>query len=154
MCFSAASRGKMTAVQSMPRGGRGVLDDATASDPLQVARRIGSELAPEVRRHLVEALHLAAADGAVPREAPRHVLTEALHCIELLEAQVSQLETALQSRIVIEQAKGILAARTGEPVDEMFEVLRTRSQLQNRKLRDIAAEVVRSLRDEPAADGS
>ena len=52
-----------------------------------------------------------------------------------------QLQEALDSRIVIEQAKGWLMAggRTG---DAAFEELKRRSQTTNRKLRDIASEIV------------
>lgn len=118
-----------------------MLDDITATDPARVARKTGTELAPEARRHLTEALGVAVGlDPTVER-----AMTDALRCIGQLEAQVQQLETALESRIIIEQAKGVLAAQSGEPVDDGFDVLRKRSQLQNRKLRDIAAEVVASV---------
>lgn len=52
-----------------------------------------------------------------------------------------QLQIALDTRVVIEQAKGLLMAQ-GRSGDEAFEVLRTRSQHDNRKLRDIASDVV------------
>ena len=58
-----------------------------------------------------------------------------------------QLENALESRAVIEQAKGVLLARTGCSLDEAFDRLRIASQNQNRKLRDIAAEVVQTAVD-------
>lgn len=59
-------------------------------------------------------------------------------------AKISQLEQALESRIVIEQAKGVIMARERCAADTAFAALRTRSQRQNRKLRDIAEEVVAS----------
>jgi GAF domain-containing protein len=52
-----------------------------------------------------------------------------------------QLQGALDTRIVIEQAKGLLMAR-GQSSDEAFEVLRRASQRENRKVREIAADVV------------
>jgi GAF domain-containing protein len=58
-----------------------------------------------------------------------------------------QLENALTSRAVIEQAKGVLLARTGCSLDEAFDLLRVASQHQNRKLRDVAAEVVQTAVD-------
>ena len=123
-----------------------MLDDMTVTDPVRVARKIGTELAPEARRHLSDAL---AASVGVDRGA-RAAMEDALRCIELLEAQVHQLETALETRIVIEQAKGVLAAKSGTPLEECFEVLRKRSQLQNRKLREIAAEIVEAVRPDGA----
>jgi GAF domain-containing protein len=53
-----------------------------------------------------------------------------------------QLQEALTSRAVIDQAKGILMAKNGGSADEAFNVLRTRSQSENRKLRELAQEMV------------
>jgi GAF domain-containing protein len=59
-----------------------------------------------------------------------------------------QLQEALTSRAVIDQAKGILMGQRGVGVDEAFTLLRTTSQRENRKLRDIAQELVdRARRD-------
>ncbi len=59
-------------------------------------------------------------------------------------AQLSeQLNHAMQSRAVIEQAKGILMARSPQlTADEAFDVLRKASQRENVKLRDIAQRIV------------
>lgn len=54
----------------------------------------------------------------------------------------AQLRNALDSRAVIEQAKGILMASRGVDADTAFKLLVGASQRENRKLRDIAAEVV------------
>lgn len=53
------------------------------------------------------------------------------------------LHQALQSRAVIEQAKGIIMATTGVSEDEAFARLREQSQHENVKVRDLAAEIVR-----------
>jgi GAF domain-containing protein len=55
---------------------------------------------------------------------------------------VLHLEEALRSRPVIEQAKGMIMAKEGVTADEAFDVLRRASQRQNRKLRDIAFDLV------------
>ena len=53
-----------------------------------------------------------------------------------------QLQEALTSRAVIDQAKGILIGQHGVGADEAFSILRTTSQRENRKLRDVAQELV------------
>ena len=55
---------------------------------------------------------------------------------------VAQLHEALESRPVIDQAKGILMSQRACTADEAFAVLRHASQRLNRKVRDLAAEVV------------
>ena len=53
-----------------------------------------------------------------------------------------QLQEAMESRAVIEQAKGILIAAQRCTAEEAFEILRRASQSQNRKLRAVATEIV------------
>lgn len=52
------------------------------------------------------------------------------------------LQVAMRSRAVIEQAKGVLMAERGVGADDAFELLRVASRHTNRKLRDIAVDVV------------
>jgi ANTAR domain/GAF domain len=53
-----------------------------------------------------------------------------------------QLQTALNSRVLIEQAKGVLAERLRVSVDEAFTVLRRAARGQNRRLAELAEAVV------------
>jgi transcriptional regulator with GAF, ATPase, and Fis domain len=63
-----------------------------------------------------------------------------------------QLSEAMESRAVIEQAKGMLMARTpGLSADDAFTVLRQASQRENVKLREIAQRIVE--RRSPATSG-
>src|SRR4051812_29723168 len=52
------------------------------------------------------------------------------------------LAAAMQSRAVIEQAKGVIMATAHCSADEAFELLRLQSQQENLKLRDLAAQIV------------
>jgi GAF domain-containing protein len=54
----------------------------------------------------------------------------------------AQLQTALESRIVIEQAKGVLAEHNRTSVDDAFTVLRGFARRHNRALSRVAADVV------------
>lgn len=53
-----------------------------------------------------------------------------------------QLQGALNSRVLIEQAKGVLAERSGLQVDQAFTVLRTHARRNGVSLGTVAAEVV------------
>jgi GAF domain-containing protein len=57
----------------------------------------------------------------------------------------AQLREALESRDVIGQAKGILMERESYTADAAFDVLRRASQRTNRKLRDVANDLVASV---------
>lgn len=59
------------------------------------------------------------------------------------EALAGQLQTALESRIVIEQAKGMLAERWQVSLEEAFERLRRYARSHNLRISDLAERVVR-----------
>lgn len=54
------------------------------------------------------------------------------------EALTEQLQGALNSRIIIEQAKGALAAKEGVSVDVAFDLLRRRARSSRQRLADVA----------------
>ena len=54
----------------------------------------------------------------------------------------SQLQSALESRVVIEQAKGIVAQSSGVSVDDAFNLLRTYARSHNCLLSQTAKEVI------------
>lgn len=56
-----------------------------------------------------------------------------------------QMKDAMQSRAVIEQAKGIIMAQRRCDADQAFHTLVRASQATNRKLRDVAADIVASV---------
>jgi GAF domain-containing protein len=66
----------------------------------------------------------------------------------------SQLQTALNSRVVIEQAKGVLAERLHIPMQDAFTLLRSTSRNGNRRLSDLAQAVVDGAEELPTGAGS
>jgi hypothetical protein len=58
------------------------------------------------------------------------------------EATVAQLQSALDSRVVIEQAKGIVAARHEVGVDEAFELVRSHARSHHVTVRAVAEAIV------------
>lgn len=53
-----------------------------------------------------------------------------------------QLQTALNSRISLEQAKGLIAEQADVDMSEAFDLLRSHARRHNRRLRDIVAAVI------------
>src|SRR5688572_14641377 len=66
--------------------------------------------------------------------------------LEAAEELNAQLEYALQSRIVIEQAKGMLAERLGLTVEDAFDLLRYAARSGRVKLHELAGRVVNERR--------
>ena len=58
------------------------------------------------------------------------------------EIVAEQLQAALNSRIIIEQAKGFVAERLGLTVEDAFTALRRYARDSNRKLTDTAADII------------
>jgi hypothetical protein len=66
------------------------------------------------------------------------------------ELLATQLQSALTSRIALEQAKGVLAERAGLPMDQAFRVMRDYARSHNRRLSEVAAQIIDgSLGDDP-----
>lgn len=91
-----------------------------------------------------EPLDLDASDLATAQMladvAVSYILAMKLH--EQSSKLASQLQRALDTRVVIEQAKGILTERHGEELSAAFERLRRHARANNRSVRDVAADVV------------
>jgi len=61
-----------------------------------------------------------------------------------LEKQNEHLRVGLASRIVIEQAKGVLIERLDLPPEDIFELLRTAARRSRTNLHAIAAEILQT----------
>ena len=70
------------------------------------------------------------------------VLLSNARAYEAATALSAQLNEALQSRAVIDQAKGIIMATQGISADEAFDKIRSISQTTNIKVRDLAQQIV------------
>ena len=77
---------------------------------------------------------LSTQNGGVPSE-----VLERLH---ELERANDQLRTALEHRVVLEQAKGAISARCEVDPDTAFEMVRGLARSQGRDLHEFAAEIV------------
>jgi AmiR/NasT family two-component response regulator len=67
-----------------------------------------------------------------------------LERVAALETENEQLRTALESRIVIEQAKGAISVRCGVTPETAFEMLRGFARSQRRNIHEYAASIVAS----------
>jgi len=93
-------------------------------------------------------------DGRLAVDVPAETPPEALEAIRSLLAQLdllvdrtAQLHVALESRVAIEQAKGVLAERLKTTPDAAFEVLRSAARRRRMPLREVAAAVVATIGD-------
>ena len=66
----------------------------------------------------------------------------------------AQLQHALESRIVIEQAKGVLAERFALDIEEAFELLRRAARSHRMKIHTLASRVVESRETPPEIAGA
>jgi GAF domain-containing protein len=106
-----------------------------------------------MRGHVVGALNLFGDSRTPPiseRAIPIAQCMADVATIAILQARLSrgrellaeQLQMALNSRIAVEQAKGVLSAQLGIDPDEAFGLLRRRARDSRRRLVDVAEEVV------------
>jgi hypothetical protein len=108
---------------------------------VHVARKVADSAAP----YFPGATRLEAEEGAViyndDSGEDRTTRADRDGQLEPLELENAQLREALTSRIVIEQAKGILAERFELDVGQAFDLLRTAARSNRMRIRDLAAAV-------------
>jgi GAF domain-containing protein len=85
----------------------------------------------EANAQIAQGLADAAAIGLLQQRVIRHG-----------QLQTEQLQHALNSRIVIEQAKGIIARAHGVTVDEAFTMIRSYARSRRRRLVEVANDIV------------
>jgi len=89
------------------------------------------------------------ADAAHAGGQPSDVIANLVATVESLRKENEQLQGALTSRVVIEQAKGMLAVRLDIGPEDAFILLRRAARSSRMKLHDLAGEVV-ATRETPA----
>jgi len=120
-----AARAGLRAAVSVPMR----RDDRTIGAVTLFSKRSGAPGDDELR--IARALVDAAAAGVVQQRELDHQRTTVRH-----------LQVALDSRVIIEQAKGMLAGRHGVDVDQAFDAMRAHARAHNRELHELAHEIV------------
>lgn len=115
----------------------------TAADRLDELSRSLGEL--RARRVAIQEFAATSRD----REHARNAIAESNAKLVEIQAELDGLRIAMRNRAVIEQAKGMLMLRLRIDEDKAFDYLRTMSNRTNRKLVEVAAEVVRTRAGEP-----
>lgn len=134
------------------------LDDAESRWPVfaEAAREVGftmSHALPlRLRRQVIGALNLftiaprpLSADHIAVAQGMADVATIGLLHERAMRDQVvlsEQLQTALHSRVAIEQAKGILSAQSGTDVATAFQLMRTSARRSGTPLTEVATAVI------------
>ena len=89
---------------------------------------------------------------ALPPGTPREAEIAVQRLVELtgiLARRCAQLQQALNSRIVIEQAKGVMSERFALAPEDAFEVLRRAARSHRMRIHDLAAMVASSVDTPP-----
>jgi GAF domain-containing protein len=118
---------------------RGSLSSLSVPLPLQSLRAGLNIYATEA--HAFDAPTRSAATRFADSAA---VVIENMHAYDTARDMADNLERALQSRAVIDQAKGILMERHKLTADQAFQFLAHASQAANIKLRDVADHLVQT----------
>jgi GAF domain-containing protein len=122
------------------RAARDVGFDTSHAVPLRLRRQVigALNLFSTGRRPLSEE-HLAVAQGLADIATIGLLHQRAVRDQVLLS---EQLQTALHSRILIEQAKGVLSAQAGTSVEDAFTLMRNHARRSGQPLTTVAAAVV------------
>jgi GAF domain-containing protein len=148
-CVECYRTGRPVSVSDLASGGRWPRFTAAAAEVgfasvHAIPMRLRTEIVGAVNLFNVDSGEL---DPAILRigQALADVATIGLlqqRAIHRRDALTAQLQSALNSRILIEQAKGVLAERLHLEMPEAFALLRSTARRQNRRLSELAEAVV------------
>jgi transcriptional regulator with GAF, ATPase, and Fis domain len=155
-CLDCFRTGRPVTAADLAGSGQGWSRFAAAAT--QAGFRAVHALPMRLRDQVIGALNLFSADTGALGEADLRIgqALADVATIGLLQEQnvrraetlAEQLQAALNSRVVIEQAKGRLAERLGLDMDQAFALLRDRARNTNQRLTDVARHII----DSPTAD--
>jgi GAF domain-containing protein len=157
-CVDCFRTGRPVSVADLPAAGRWPRFTAAAAD---VGFGAVHALPMRLRTEVIGALNLFDADPG-PLDEEKLRVGQALAdvaTIGLLQQRAihrsgvltEQLQTALNSRVLIEQAKGIVAERLHLDVDDAFTLLRSGARNHNRRLSDLAQAIIDGSEQIPPA---
>jgi transcriptional regulator with GAF, ATPase, and Fis domain len=156
-CLDCFRTGTPVSVSDLPSSGRWPRFTAAAAE---VGFSAVHALPMRLRTEVIGALNLfdvnpGALDEGKLRigQALADVATIGLlqqRAIHRRDVVTEQLHSALNSRVLIEQAKGVLAERLNVPVHDAFTVLRASARSRNRRLSELAQAIVDGSEQVPA----
>ena len=156
-CLDCFRTGAPVSVADLPSAGRWPRFTAAAAE---VGFAAVHALPMRLRTDVIGALNLFDTDPACLDEgklrigqALADIATIGLlqqRAIHRRDVLTEQLQTALNSRVLIEQAKGVLAERLHVAVDDAFTLLRSSARSRNRRLSDLAQAIVDGSEQFPA----
>ncbi len=160
-CVDCFRTGRPVSVADLPSAGRWPRFTAAAAE---VGFAAVHALPMRLRSDIIGALNLFDTKaGALDEDKLRigqalaDVATIGLlqqRAIRRRDTLTEQLQTALNSRVLIEQAKGVLAERLHLDVDKAFAVLRSDARNHNRRLSELAQAIVDGSLHLPPATAS
>lgn len=150
VCVEAFQTGKPVAVPDLALIGdkwtdfRAEARSVGVSAVVGIPMRLDDEVLGAVNIYATEARQWSDDDIATAQVLADMATSYLVNASELEKSRrtAEQLQEALQSRIVIEQAKGVLSAERRIPIDEAFEALRAHARSHSANLRAVAEAVV------------
>lgn len=94
---------------------------------------------------------------AIPPGTPdeaRATIQRLVELTSILARRSAQLQEALDSRVAIEQAKGVVAERYSVSLDDAFKILRAAARSNRIRLHDVATRVVPAAETPPEIRGA
>jgi ANTAR domain len=95
-----------------------------------------------------ESLLRIAVPPGTPQEA-RVAIERLIELTSVLARRSAQLQEALDSRVVIEQAKGVLCERYAIDADQAFQLLRRGARSNRMRIHDLAARIIATRETPP-----